>query len=101
MNQIQRLERAAVRAHRRGVRWNQFWESHADAIKTAVPRDRLQGLFKRLLCLLLSGNTDGLTPVGDDMEPWLADDAQAAHVSVDDVRTAAKWQGLEATASTK
>ena len=93
---VKTLENAAVRAHARGVRWNDFWESHADAIKAAVPYDRgkFQRLVNRLLCLLLSGDSDGMTAVGDDDRmPWEVDDA-APVIAVSDTQTHARWQGL-------
>jgi hypothetical protein len=77
------LKRAATDAHRRGQRWTQFWDEHANLIRQAVPydRQRRRRLVNRLLSLVVSGNTAGQRPVPVGMlwgsaEPWEQDDAE-------------------------
>jgi hypothetical protein len=97
MNAIRKLERAALLAHHRGEKWNAFWAKHEEQIKTAVPRDRFSGFYKRLFCLLLCGDLDGREPIGSDECSWEKDDeSHKPH----DTQTAARllWQPEEVTA---
>ena len=66
------LERLALDAHQLNWTWDQFWQAHADAILQAAPwnRGRYHRLVNRLLSLVVSGDTDGQQPVGDDVTPW-------------------------------
>jgi hypothetical protein len=80
MNAIRTLERHAVRSHRRGIGWSQFWTEHGAEVCRAEPHDRRKfgRLVRRLLSLLISGNCDGQQPIPVGMlwgEPWEADGA--------------------------
>jgi hypothetical protein len=75
---IMQSESAAVAAHRAGLSWSQFWTEHGAAVAQAEPhsRQRFGRLVRRLLALLVSGDTDGMTAVGDDGKiAWEIDDA--------------------------
>jgi hypothetical protein len=74
MNAHRTLERAAIKAHRRGIGWNDFWHRHADQVRQAEPFNvaAYHRLMRRLLSLVVSGDLDGQQPVGDDM-PWERD----------------------------
>jgi hypothetical protein len=87
MTLVQRLERLALDAHRRGVSFADFYEANQEAIRDAVSRDRFQGFYKRLLCLCLSGDLDGQEPIGSDECAWERDDAES---KPHDTKTAAK-----------
>jgi hypothetical protein len=78
MTNEQHLERLALDAHDRGVRWSDFWREHGDQVRAAEPYNlqRFRRLVCRLLALVVSGDTDGQQAVGDDA-PWEADDAEA------------------------
>ena len=84
------LEAAALDAHRRGLTWGQFHAEHGDAVAKAEPinRQRFRRLTDRLLHLLVAGDMDGMTPVGDDA-PWERDDRLG---EVDDAATHARLQ---------
>ena len=71
--EIKTLERAALDAHARGQRWNDFWREHRDAICCCHPADkqRYHKLVCRLLGLLISGDTANVEPLD---APWEADD---------------------------
>ena len=94
MNAIRRLK-PAINAYKAGQTWNQFWPTVAEQVQQAEPINvpAYHRVVRRLMALLVSGNTDGMMPVGDDVMPWAADDAQAEQ-HVDDTHTAAKvnWQ---------
>jgi hypothetical protein len=97
---VKQLEAAAIRAHDDGVKFNQFWELYGDEAGRAVPRDRFNGFYRRLLCLVVAGDLDGTEPIGSDIHPlfqepmpWEVDDAQATAIS--DTETQAKFQGLD------
>jgi hypothetical protein len=70
------LEQLALAAHAAGQLWAAFWPTVADQVQRVEPycRERYQRLVGRLLHLLLCGDDSGERPVGDDSEPWLADD---------------------------
>ena len=55
------LERAALNCHRRGLSWGDFWQEHGPAVCRAEPRNRQRFalLVRRLLALLMSGDTAG------------------------------------------
>jgi hypothetical protein len=55
------LERAALDCHRRGDTWTDFWAEHGTTICNAEPhsRQRFQRLIRRLLGLVVSGDTNG------------------------------------------
>lgn len=79
MTNHQTLKRAAAEAHKLNWTWDRFWQLHADAIRRAEPysRQRYHRLVQRLLALVVSGDNDGQTPVGDDdTTPWVVDDQQ-------------------------
>jgi hypothetical protein len=70
---VRTLERNAIQAHHRDESWSMFWANHGDAIRRAEPwnRSRFNALMRRLLSLVVSGDSDGLEPVGDDDGlPW-------------------------------
>jgi hypothetical protein len=74
------LERRAVAAHRAGDTWNQFWERHGAEVCAAEPHNhqRFGRLVRCLLPLVASGDTDGMTAVGDDGTiAWEIDDNAA------------------------
>jgi hypothetical protein len=91
MTIVQTLERAAISAHNRGIRFADFYEANRETIKNAVARDRFNALYRRLLSIVVSGDAANIEELsGDDPEPWLADDAAS---KPDDVATSARWQG--------
>jgi hypothetical protein len=90
MTTVRTLEAAAIRAHERGVSFNNFWAANQATIRDAVSRDRFQGFYKRLFCLVLCGNLDGQEPIGSLECGWERDDENS---KPDDAKTAAKWQG--------
>ena len=94
MNTIKQLERSAIRAHARGVGWNDFWQEHGAKVCRAEPHDRQRfgRLVRRLLALLTSGNLDGMEPAGDAM-PWEVNNERDKPA---DVGTAARidWTGI-------
>lgn len=55
------LERAAIAAHHAGHTWDDFWEVHGADVCRAEPysRQRFQRLIRRLLGLVVSGDTNG------------------------------------------
>lgn len=65
MNERTRLERLAVRRHRAGTTWPDFWDQHRLAVLALFPRDHYayHRLARRLLALLVSGDTDGQQPI--------------------------------------
>jgi hypothetical protein len=73
---IRILERSALDFHRRGLGWSDFWAKHGEQVRQAEPwnRERYRRLYLRLMHLVVSGDTSGQFPPGDDSEPWLADD---------------------------
>lgn len=87
---ISQLEKAAVKAHRCGQTFAQYWEQYQEAIRTVGPRDRFNSLYRKLLCLVVAGDSDGSEPLGDDA-PWIADDERT---KPSDTATAARWQGM-------
>jgi hypothetical protein len=92
MNTTRHLKHLAIQAHRRGQRWTDFWNERADAVRAAVPYDRQRRhrLVCRLLGLVVAGDANGQTAVGDDDAPWVRDD-QPMQI-VDATRTAARCQ---------
>jgi hypothetical protein len=96
-NAYRQLERAALRAHRRGERWASFWPTVAAHVQRAVPYDvgAYHRLVRRLLALLVSGDDSGMMAVGD-AEPWDADDTALPNgIVTSDVMTQARinWLG--------
>jgi hypothetical protein len=75
------LERSAREAHRLNIYWPQFWQMRGEAIRAAEPfdRQRFRRLVSRLLALVVSGDDDGMEPLGDT--PWEIDDAPQAALS--------------------
>jgi hypothetical protein len=62
MNKAERtLERAALAAHQAGQTWADFWTEHGAAVCRAEPHSpqRFQRLVRRLLGLVVSGDTSG------------------------------------------
>jgi len=57
------LELLAADCHRVGSTWAEFWREHGDRVRRAEPYDarRFHRLVRRLLALVASGDTDGLT----------------------------------------
>ena len=74
MNAIRVLERRAIDAHARGDGWETFWQEHGAQVRAAEPyrRNAYHALVRRLLALVVSGDTDGQEPI--DAEPWRTDD---------------------------
>ena len=76
---LKALERAAILAHARSVRWSEFWPTVAADVAQAEPWDQVayHRLVGRLLALVVAGDSDGAEPVGDGWPrpcPWeLAD----------------------------
>jgi hypothetical protein len=94
MTTTQRLERAAIDAHRAGIGFGQFWNEHKEAVRMSIPRDRVYTTYRRLLNIVLCGDdadvtsADDLPLFRDDREQWFQDD----DVQVDDVQTQARLQ---------
>jgi hypothetical protein len=75
MTTTQHLERLALAAHAAGKTWAEFWQQHGADVAAAEPWDRRRyhRLVRRLLALVVSGDTDGQEPVGDGWPrpcPW-------------------------------
>jgi hypothetical protein len=86
------LESAAIEAYHAGKTFAEFWERYGADVAQAVPRDRFQGFYKRLFCLVIAGNLDGAEPIGSDACQWEADDeASKPH----DTKTAARFRGFQ------
>jgi hypothetical protein len=82
--EVRTLESAALRAHRRGIGWTDFWQEHGAAVCQAEPhnRQRFQRLVRRLLALVSSGDLDGQQPIPQGVlwgmaEPWEVDNMEA------------------------
>ena len=92
MTNAEHLESAAIRAHRRGACWAEFWEAYGCQTRAAEPYDagRYRKLVAKLLHLVASGDESGQEPAG---EPWLLDDVPPP-VNQSDTSTAARvdWQ---------
>jgi hypothetical protein len=75
---IRELEKAALKAGRRGESWSSFWREHADAIRALEPycRERFHKLRSRLLHMCLTADDAGQFAIGDDdgLCPWERDD---------------------------
>ena len=71
------LERAAIAAHKSGLGWDQFWQTHGDEARAVTyDRRKFHRLFRRLLHLVTSGDDAGQFAVGDPDAPmpWEVDD---------------------------
>jgi len=68
MNANRMLELLALDCHRVGSTWAEFWQEHGERVRQTEPYDRgrYRRLVNRLLSLVVSGDTDGQQPVGDD-----------------------------------
>lgn len=70
------LELAAFEAYETGASWADFWRLHGQSVE----RIERGSLFQRLLSIVTCGDSDGMTPAGDDEEPaetideWHPDD---------------------------
>ncbi len=89
----QQLEQSAIDAHRRGLSLSDFWPIVAGDVAKAEPIDarRYHRFVRRLVGLVASGDTDGMTAAGEAR--WEADDDQAQAVPVlvtSDTETAAR-----------
>ena len=92
---VKRLEEAALDAPRSGEPWADFHRRHSVEMNRAEPIDHraYHRLVCRLMALVVSGDTDGQTAVGDDdAMPRLLDEQQEQTPS--DTGTAARidWQ---------
>lgn len=78
MNAIETLEHEAIQAHARGDTWRQFHANHGPAILKVEPCDhrRHHRMLRRLMALVVSGDCDGLDPIGDAIQPWEQDAEQ-------------------------
>jgi hypothetical protein len=79
---IKQIERSALDAHRRGLRWSAWWPSVAADVEAAEPYnlERRRKLIRRLTSLVCCGDLDGQTPVvctWGQPEPWELDDLAA------------------------
>ena len=76
----ERLDHEAVVAHRRGIRWTDWWPTVAHDVAQVEPHDtaRYGALVGRLLALVTSGDLNGLYPVGNALVPQTADVAKPA-----------------------
>ena len=79
MNATRALEKAAIAAHAKGQRWEQFWREHAEAIRQCEPynHDKYRALVNRLLSLLVSGDSVQRTVATGMLwgnTPWDTDD---------------------------
>jgi len=85
MNEIKALERAAIDAFRNGIGWTAYWQQHGEQVQQAEPWNarRFKRLYDRLLALVTSGDTNGMTAMAeDDAAPWVADDQPSPHDSI-------------------
>ena len=75
MMTTEELEHAATVAHRRNIRWRDWWPTVAADVERLEPRDldAYKRLVARLFPLVVSGNTNGRTPPGDALPPQMAD----------------------------
>ena len=81
------LEHAATVAHRRGIRWRDWWPTISEHVAQAAPDTAAyRRLVARLLALVTSGDLNGLYPVGNALVPQTADDVN----NPDDTTTNAK-----------
>ena len=74
---VRKLERLALNAHHRGVRFTEFWPTIANAVKELEPWNKAayHRLHDRLMHLTICGNLDGQHAIGDlDIDPWILDD---------------------------
>ena len=87
------LERAAIAAHKSGLGWDQFWQTHGDEARAVTyDRRKFHRLFRTLLHLQSCGESSGEFGVGDHPEPWTLDDDVPAVDAVDDTTTHAMIQ---------
>ncbi|MBN2577640.1 MAG: hypothetical protein JXB10_01435 [Pirellulales bacterium] len=86
---VQALEREARRFFQDGGSWSKFWDANEKVIQdlTRGNRKSFKTLFDRLFSIVVSGDSDGIHPAGDD-EPTLLppDDEPSSH----DTKTAAR-----------
>ncbi len=81
------LETAAIDAHQGGRTWPEFWPTVAGDVAALELDYYARGqLIHRLVGLVASGDTDGMTAAGD-AAPWEAGD-QAAYPAADDTTVA-------------
>jgi hypothetical protein len=59
------LERRAVEAHQQGKRWLAFYQEARDELEAIPAGLERQAVIRRLLALLVAGNTAGMEPPGD------------------------------------
>ncbi len=91
MSTTQQIERAALRAHRRGACWAEFWSNYGHQTKAAEPYDRAKfnRLVARLLSLVTSGDTANTEPLPDldrdDAQPQPHDTTTRARLLADAV----------------
>jgi len=93
------IEAAAIRAHAAGETWVTFWHRHAADVAALEPDDYFARgqLVHRLVGLVSSGDTDGMTAAGDSA-PWHVDDPPAYPASDNLTVARCLWQpGQEAT----
>jgi hypothetical protein len=64
---IQALERAALDGHQAGQNWRAYFAANVASITSLIRSDPAgwPTVRDRLLALLVSGDTGGMTPVGD------------------------------------
>jgi hypothetical protein len=77
MNQIKTLEKAAIKAFRSGQSWDAYWQQHGADVRQIEPYNtrNFGRLYRRLMHMVLCGDTDGMTPIDDGATmPWIADD---------------------------
>jgi len=65
------LENEALRAHRSGQPWAEFWRSVAPRVQEAVGHDpeRVEAVRATLMHLLTTGERSGMVPPGVELEP--------------------------------
>ena len=84
LSEMKQLERLALEAHTCNQSWNDFWPTVANRVRQAEPwnRSKFRRLYERLLALVVSGDCDGMLPIGiGDVVPWEADDAMPVDVA--------------------
>jgi len=87
---IQQLERAALDGHQAGQSWRAYFAANVGTI-TPLMRSDPAGwptVADKLLALLVSGDTGGMTPVGDDDQAHVVPVVQ----TISDTATAARLQ---------
>jgi hypothetical protein len=81
MTEHRMLELLALDCHHVGSTWDSFWLEHGERVRKVEPYDRARyrRLVRRLMALVVSGDTDGHEPISAGLlwgtaMPWETDD---------------------------